>query len=890
MVANSFERHLDLGAVIAVSIGAMLGSGIFVLPGLAAAKTGASLWLAYLLAGLCMLPTALSKSELATAMPTSGGSYVYLDRAFGPLVGTIAGLGLWLSLLLKSAFALVGVSAYAAVLVNVPPVATALIFLLLTVFINMRGVRGVSRVQRVVVACSLGTLAILVVGAFRAFDITRHADPLLHGGLGLGAATAFVFVAYAGLTKVAAIAEEIRSPERNLPRGILVSLGLVTVCYCGVSFVLVGAIPMEQLATSLRPIHTLATVIAGPVAGMAAGALGVVTMASMANAGLLAASRFPFAMARDDLLFKGMARLHPVHLTPVASILTSAALMAAAIVFFDVEHIAKLASTFMILMFAAVNVAVMVLRESGVQWYKPAYRSPLYPWIQVAGIVSGLTLLAFLGISALVAALAIGSLGVVLYFLYGRHRSRRRGVVGQRGRRLELLRDEVSGVSDAFSVAPQADGLVALFGGERSPEMLVEAAMAICDGGRLHVVHLTEVPEQTTFEAVQGESPRVSSLRRRIRAMADTHRRDIGFETQLSRDIVRTVHRLGARMACRWLFIEWGGRVQGTFTVRNPIGWLKDHVACNLGVFNDAGIRYIRRILVHPRPGSHDTLVATTADRLAEVHGAELVFVHVLPSSATANEKQSADRYLRQLMQLCDAPCSVTLLWGKSVEDALGEASAAYDLLVTMEAPQRTLQSQILGTGSDRLTELAACSVLRVQSPRTRTHATFDSRRTYAARKNLAEFLNPRCVGARLARQRKDALFAHFARSFAQVLGDVEPQEIADALWLREQEQNTAVGGGLALPHASIAAVERTYLGVFTTVERVDYEAPDGEGVDVFFVTLASPSDRQAHLAVLAAIAKMVMGSSLLERLRAAEDEAALLAIMDSHRGKFAWP
>ena len=101
---KTLERRLGLGAVIAISISAMLGSGIFVLPGLAAGKTGPMVWLAYLVAGLGVLPAALSKSELATAMPTSGGTYVYLERTFGPFTGTISGLGLWFSLLLKSFF------------------------------------------------------------------------------------------------------------------------------------------------------------------------------------------------------------------------------------------------------------------------------------------------------------------------------------------------------------------------------------------------------------------------------------------------------------------------------------------------------------------------------------------------------------------------------------------------------------------------------------------------------------------------------------------------------------------------------------------------------------------------------------------------------------------
>ena len=117
---KKLERKLSLSAAIAISIAGMLG-GIFVLPGIAAVKTGPSVWLAFLLAAISILPAVLSKSELATAMPKSGGAYVYIERAFGPMMGTISGLGLWISLLLKSSFCLVGLGAYLFVLVNIPP-------------------------------------------------------------------------------------------------------------------------------------------------------------------------------------------------------------------------------------------------------------------------------------------------------------------------------------------------------------------------------------------------------------------------------------------------------------------------------------------------------------------------------------------------------------------------------------------------------------------------------------------------------------------------------------------------------------------------------------------------------------------------------------------------
>ena len=174
---KKLERSLSLTSVIAISIGGMLGSGIFVLPGLAAAKTGSSVWLAYMIAAFCILPAAFSKSELATAMPSSGGTYVYIERAFGPLFGTIAGFGLWLSLLFKSAFALVGFGAYLAILINIDAGLTkyvAVLFLMLILFLNIMGVKKVGKVQIVIVSISLTTLALILL-----FGLPRTSSRLL---------------------------------------------------------------------------------------------------------------------------------------------------------------------------------------------------------------------------------------------------------------------------------------------------------------------------------------------------------------------------------------------------------------------------------------------------------------------------------------------------------------------------------------------------------------------------------------------------------------------------------------------------------------------------------------------------------------------------------------
>ena len=251
---KKLEPHLGLSSVIAISIATMLGSGIFVLPGLASSSTGSALWLAYLLSGICILPAAVSKSELATAMPSSGGTYIYLERTFGPMAGTIAGLGLWLSLLLKSAFALVGFGAYLSVFTDVSIQNISLGILVLITLLNIFGVGKVSFILILVV--SLSVLSLLGLMGTAIVTDKMNAPPAVfmpEGISGLISATALVFVSFMGVTKIAAIAEEVQSPEKNLPRGIFISLLAVTTLYCSVSYVLVEVVPIEQINNSPAP-------------------------------------------------------------------------------------------------------------------------------------------------------------------------------------------------------------------------------------------------------------------------------------------------------------------------------------------------------------------------------------------------------------------------------------------------------------------------------------------------------------------------------------------------------------------------------------------------------------------------------------------------------------
>jgi len=728
---KKLERSLSLTSVIAISIGGMLGSGIFVLPGLAAAKTGSSVWLAYLLAAVCILPAALSKSELATAMPSSGGTYVYIERAFGPIFGTIAGIGLWLSLLLKSAFALVGFGAYLSILVNIEVGLTkyiALIFLLVILFLNILGVKKVGRVQLVIVSMSIITLSLILI-----FGLPKVSpallDPFLSkGNMGLISTIAFVYISYAGVTKVAAIAGEIKNPSKNLPRAMILSLFIMMTIYVFVAFVLVGNIPIGELKTDIKPIYTIANLLGGSFIGYIAAGIGIVTLISMANSGVLAASRFPFAMAIDKLLPDFMGKIHSKYLTPVVTIIMTCVAMGLVIIFLDVEKIAKLASAFMVMMFILVNATVIVLRETSAQWYNPPFRSPLYPFVQLFGIISGVVLLVFLGLGPFMAVVGIFAIGIVIYFFFGKNATRT-GILRKYGHRPAMYlfykkkgKDKIRYRNNQQNEVQSLDGklvsdagvVVPLLGNEKSPEMLLEIAAAINKRDKIQAVNVTEVPNQTFLDAFSEIDPHITSLERRIERLAESKDIIIDFEAVVTHEMSDTIHELSDQTHCDWLVMGWNGRAHSGILVSNPIGWLVTHINSDFALFKDEGVRYISNVLLALRPGRKDKNFIAVADRICQFYNASLTLLHVVPETTDKTTIADMENNSKNLLLKMGAKSDVHILKDDDSITAISKESASYDLLILGTPQKDNWLSVLFGTGKDKFAEKSACSVLRL--------------------------------------------------------------------------------------------------------------------------------------------------------------------------------
>lgn len=419
---QKLKKELGLLDVFCLASGAMISSGLFILPGLASAKTGPALFLSYIVASFLALPALLSKAELATAMPKAGGDYFFITRTMGYSVGTIGGAASWFSLSLKSAFALVGMSAYASLIMHVPVKLVAILLCVFFVILNIRSVKKAGIFQRALVLGLFATLLFYIIRGFSSVDVTRFVPFIPFGKASIFATAGFVFISYGGLTKIASLAEEVKNPGKNIPLGMILSLIIVTIFYALVIFVTTGVLDPAKLYNSLTPIADGASASMGVVGSIIMTIAALLAFISTANAGIMAASRYPIAMSRDKILPSFFKKMNKRFGTPHISILFTGAFMIVAILFLRLELLVKVASTFLILLFIFVNLAVIIMRESKIQNYKPKFRSPLYPGMQIVGIISGMFLLFKMGLETYIIAIIFIFVGLLWYVIYVRPR------------------------------------------------------------------------------------------------------------------------------------------------------------------------------------------------------------------------------------------------------------------------------------------------------------------------------------------------------------------------------------------------------------------------------------------------------------------------------------
>lgn len=431
--SGTLKKELGALEVFSISSGAMISSGLFVLPAIVYGIGGPSIILSYILAAVIVIPAMLSKAELATAMPKAGGVYFFTHRSLGPLFGTFAGLASWFSLSLKSAFALVGIGIFLEPFIpsfsmqmgTVIAICFAVIFTVL----NILSVKESGLFQDILVLTLIGILLFYVFSGMNHIDIMNYVPFKTNGWMPTYTVTGMIFVSFGGLTKIASIAEEIKNPQVTIPRGMFSAFGVVTLIYALTVFVTVGLLSQLEFKGTLTPLSNAASKYLGNPGYILLSVAGMFAFITTANAGLLSASRSPLAMSRDHLLPPFLSKVSVRLQTPVVSILITSLFMMLVITFLGLESLVKVASTMKLLLFSFVNISVILMRESKIVTYKPTFKAPFYPYIQIIGIAIYLSLIVEMGLVPLLITVGFFLVALLWYFLYSKSRNLRQSAL-----------------------------------------------------------------------------------------------------------------------------------------------------------------------------------------------------------------------------------------------------------------------------------------------------------------------------------------------------------------------------------------------------------------------------------------------------------------------------
>jgi APA family basic amino acid/polyamine antiporter len=443
---HRLSRTLTVTDLIALGVGAIIGTGIFVLIGTAivgdAVRLGAGpgITLSFLLSGLTCVLAALCYAEFAAMIPVSGSAYTYSYATLGEFMAWITGWNLILEYGVSSVAVAIGWSGYFNKLlqlagIHLPHWAThapggpegglinlpAMIIVLLCTWMLVVGIKESARITTIIVVVKLAVIGFFIAVGVDQVDTANWSPYMPNGFAGVGAAAAIVFFAYIGFDAVSTTAEEARNPQRDIPIGIIASLGICTLLYLAVAAILTGMIPMQNIDVNAPIADALGQL--GFKWGAAIVSVGAVAgITSVLVVLLMGQVRIFFAMSRDGLLGNWLASVHPQFRTPHKATWITGILVALLAGVVQLGEAADMTNIGTLFAFLIVCVGVVVLRYTRPDEHRP-FRTPFMPWLPILAALACLGLMAFLPLVTWIRFIIWSVIGVIVYFVYSMRRS-----------------------------------------------------------------------------------------------------------------------------------------------------------------------------------------------------------------------------------------------------------------------------------------------------------------------------------------------------------------------------------------------------------------------------------------------------------------------------------
>ncbi len=717
----TFARDLGLFDATMIGIGAMIGAGIFVLTGIAAGEAGPGALLAFALNGLVTLLTAFAYAELASVYPKSGGGYAYITKAFPGPAGFASGWMLWFCYIIACALYALGFGSYfwafiqnyfpriANIVFNlaghkVPALMTTTLVSIVFILVNMRGTGVTGKVENIITMAKIIILGIFIAyGLKRIFQIPGEAvasfTPFLPNGAGgVVIAMGLTFIAFEGYDLIATVAEEIKAPEKTIPRATMISLGVTVFIYLMILIVCIGAIQPEsgkswqflgkyqetaiaRAAQSFMPFFGVALIIFG----------GLLSTVSALNATILASSRVAFSMSRDKMLPRSLSTIHTKRRTPHIAIAVTGVIVLVMALLFPIQVIGSAASVMFLLTFTLVNLSLIALRRKFPE-LKGGFRVPLYPATPIAAIVLNMFLAVYqfnFDPRAWYITIAWIIAGLFIYFIYFE-----KVTAADMPQVLEVQQPKSTNTYPYRVLVPlhNPDHVI--------PLMKLAIPLVKAQKGEIIVLGVINVP----INLPPHEGMRFVHHKTPLLKKATEYGKEQGVEI---RSAVRIAHQvwdgiLHAAEAEKATLILMGWK--GHTTTRDRImGEVTDkvvrHTPCDLITVKLMGDRPIRRILITTAGGPHATLAAEYVGIYHEIEGYKVECGYVVDPNAGEDDRNAARQWIQKTIRRTnlEGKADIRLLEGKKVATTLIHAAVDYDLIVLGASKEGVFSNALFG-------------------------------------------------------------------------------------------------------------------------------------------------------------------------------------------------
>ena len=718
---QKLDRTLGMYSALMISIGTMIGSAIFVLAGTSYATAGPGASLAIFLAGIAAVFTGLSFAELVTVVPKAGGGYVYVKEATGNnIIGFICGWGFWLGYAMSCGLFALGFGNFVHYIFPfIPQMATAYVLVVYVAFTNIRGTKSSGNLQNIITTVLIALLALyVVVGVFH-IDMGNQKPYTPFGMSGVFNAMGFLYMTYIGYGLITTASEEVIEPEKTIPKAILISIAAVIVIKTSVFFIGSGILPWNELVPGVTdtPMIDTAMKIGGRFGGYLFAFAGILATLSSINTAVMASSRTSFAMARDNRLpgiFKTVNRRTK---TPVVSIVATSVIVVVAVSIRDLEHISTVTSIFSLTGYSLVNVALIIFMKKSPELERK-FRVPFFPVTPLLGIGVNLFLIIQLAISdfiALAIALGVIAAGVLYYYLVmPKLKYATKGIATVD---IPEIREERNADRENEIIIPVSN--------PRTAENLLNFGRKIAaaeSSTTVVPVKVNVIPDNlltiSDYEAMQRNRDGDEA----VIALLKKYEGEPGIKPVLihSRDIFHAVMSVVHKEKNPLVLMGWHGAgivkyMYGNFTYRMlqeapaDVGLLRIHDK-NAGKPH-TGAEF-KRILFPYGGGKYSQMTAKVVNRIAKAYDATITLLHVIDHG---EDRAETEEYLKGSIERLDQPVEIMVCEGGLVEKVV-EFSAQYDLVVMGASLDWGIQEMVTGLRTDRVVDLAECSVLIIKS------------------------------------------------------------------------------------------------------------------------------------------------------------------------------